>query len=36
MKEVQNEHQVLARTIERQIPLGRFKHGWKDTIKMGL
>lgn len=34
MEKVQNIYEILVRTTEGKIQLGRFKHGWEDTIKM--
>jgi hypothetical protein len=36
MGEKRNAYRILVRKPERQRPLGRPRHRWKDNIKMDL
>jgi hypothetical protein len=36
MREMRNVYNILVGKPERKRPLGRYKHRWKDDIRMDL
>jgi hypothetical protein len=36
MREMRNVHKIFIRRPERERPLGRPRHRWQDSIRMGL
>jgi hypothetical protein len=36
MIDIRNAHKILVGKPERERPLGRYRHKWKDSIRMDL
>jgi hypothetical protein len=36
MGEMRNAYKILVRKAERKRPLGRYRRGWEDDIKMNV